>query len=348
MCEALEISRSGYYRGRAERAGLRAQEDSDLGEHVVRIHQESRGHYGSPRIHLALRKQGVRCGRKRVARLMRENGLEGVRQSRRRIRTTDSNHSHGASPNLIKGMKVSRPDQVWVSDITYLRTEEEGWVYLATVLDLYSRKIVGWSMGRTLEATLVIDALNQALETRTPPPGLIVHSDRGVQYACGAYRKLLAARGIEQSMSAKGNCYDNATMESFFGTFKAEEGAEFVDGRRARLAVFDYIETYYNRSRIHTSLGDCSPEEFEDRHHAREASAASPAGSPEFASGMGCSSGGREDGSEPEGQAGPADSHDRESHHPGYPSEGCSPAEPSSVSPAREQEAPNSGLAQSK
>jgi len=348
MCEALEISRSGYYKGRSKPSGPRKQEDSRLREHIVRIHQESRGHYGSPRILLALRKEGRRHSRKRVARLMREDGLEGVRQSRRRVRTTDSNHSHGASPNLIKGMVVTRPDQVWVSDITYLRTEEEGWVYLATVLDLYSRKIVGWSIGRTLEATLVIDALNQALETRNPASGLIVHSDRGVQYACGSYRELLLQHGIEQSMSAKGNCYDNATMESFFGTFKAEESAEFVDGRSARLAVFDYIETYYNRSRIHTSLGDCSPEEFEDRHHAGEASAASPGDLNEFSSGMGCSSGGRSATPEPEDQAGPPNSHDRESHRTGYPLEGCSPAEPSSVSPARDQQDPESELAQPK
>ena len=172
MCEVLEISRSGYYKGRAERVGPRIEQDGELRSHIVRIHEESRGHYGSPRVLLALRKEGHRCGRKRVARLMRQEGLEGVRQGRRRVRTTDSNHAHHASPNLIKGMVAGRLNQIWVSDITYLCAGEEGWVYLATVLDLCSRKIVGWSMARTLEATVVIDALNQALET----PGHL-HSD---------------------------------------------------------------------------------------------------------------------------------------------------------------------------
>ena len=332
MCEVLEISRSGYYKGRGERVGPRIEQDGELRSHIVRIHEESRGHYGSPRVLLALRKEGHRCGRKRVARLMRQEGLEGVRQGRRRVRTTDSNHAHHASPNLIKGMVAGRLNQIWVSDITYLCAGEEGWVYLATVLDLCSRKIVGWSMARTLEATVVIGALNQALETRSPPPGLIVHSDRGVQYACGRYRELLAEHGIAQSMSAKANCYDNATMESFFGTFKAEQGARYLDGCSARLATFDYIETYYNRSRIHTSLGDCSPDEFEA----------------EFSSGMRCSSGGREGSLEPEDRPGPPDSHDRESHHADYPLNGCSPAEPPSVSPACNQVDPEFNLAQSK
>lgn len=331
MCEALEISRSGYYKSRTERTGPRRQQDTELQAHIVRIHRKSRGHYGSPRVLLALRKEGHRCSRKRVARLMRQEALEGVRRGRRRVRTTNSNHAHHASPNLIKGKVVSRPNQIWVSDITYLRAGEEGWVYLATVLDLYSRRIVGWSLARTLEATLVIGALNQALETRAPAPGLIVHSDRGVQYACGNYREVLATHGIEQSMSARANCYDNATMESFFGTFKAEEGAEFIDGRSARLAAFDYIETYYNRSRIHTSLGDCSPDEFEA----------------EFSSGMRCSSGGEEKSLEPEDRHGPPDSDDRESHRADYPSDGCSPAEPTSVSSACDQQDLEIDLAQS-
>ena len=333
MSEVLEVSRSGYYKSREGVAGLRAREDQELRGEIVRIHQESRGHYGSPRILLALQKEGRRHGRKRVARLMAEEAIQGVRQSRRKVRTTQSNHKYPASPNLIKGMVPSRTDEVWVSDITYLHTLEEGWVYLAAILDLYSRKIVGWSMARSLESTLAIDALKQALATRRWQPGLILHSDRGVQYASHAYRKVIAAHGIRQSMSAKGNCYDNATMESFFGTFKAEEGSMFADGPKARLAVFDYVETYYNRSRIHTSLGGRSPEEFENLHHADAAPGSRPAALNEFCSGMGCSSGGRKETLEPEDRLGPPDSHDRESHHPGYPSEGCSPAEPSSVSP---------------
>ena len=331
MCEALGVSRSGYYKACQIRAGSRRERDDELRTEIVRIHQESRGIYGSPRVQLALRQQGQRCGRKRVARLMREERLAGVQRRRRRVRTTDSKHAHHASPNLIKTLQITRPNQVWVSDITYLRIAGKGWVYLAAILDLCSRKIVGWSVGRTLEATLVIEALQQALATRDWHPGLILHSDRGVQYACVAYRELLSIHGIEQSMSAKGNCYDNATMESFFGTFKAEEAAEFSDAHHARLAVFDYVETFYNQSRIHTSLGGKSPARFED----------------EFSSGMGCSSGGRGEGSESEGLGGPSDSHDRESHHSGYPLKGCSPAEPSSVSPERDQQATHCDLAQS-
>jgi hypothetical protein len=245
-------------------------------------------------------------------------------------------------------MEVTRPDEVWVTDITYLHTVAEGWVYLAAVLDLYSRKIVGWSVGRTLEAILVISALKQALATRDWGPGLVVHSDRGVQYACTAFRQLLARHGLRQSMSAKGNCYDNATMESFFGTFKAEEGEVFPDAHSARLAAFDYIEAFYNRHRIHTSLGGCSPAEFEAHHHAGAHPAPRPAASDEFLGGMGCSAGGRGSDLEPESQSGSPDSHDRQSHHPDYPSEGCSPAEPSSVSSGRGQQHPHSGIAQHK
>jgi len=336
MCAAFGVSRSGYYQARRPPEGVRRRQDDRLRVEIERIHRESRGNYGSPRIHLQLGEDGVRCGRKRVARLMRDEGLQGVCRRRRKARTTDSNHAHHASPNLIKSLEVSRPDEVWVTDITYLRTVTEGWVYLAAVLDLYSRKIVGWRLGRTLEATLVTSALEQALATRNWQPGLIVHSDRGVPYACRAFRQLLARHGLRQSMSARGNCYDNATMESFFGTFKAEEGEMFPDAHRARLAVFDYIETFHDGHRIHTSLDGCSPAEFERRHHADPAPhTPRPAASEEFFQGIGCSAGGRGSGSEPESRSGSPDSHDRSSHHPDYPLEGCSPAEPSSVSPGR-------------
>lgn len=330
LCEALEVSSSGYYKARQSREGSRQRQNEELKVEIGRIHQQSRGTYGSPRVQIALRQEGRRHSRKRVARLMREEGLRGAGRRKQWVRTTDSKHGLGASPNLVKTLEIKEPNQVWVSDITYLRLALGGWIYLAAILDLYSRKIVGWAVSRSLEASLVIEALHQALKTRGWQPGLILHSDRGVQYASRALRRVLARHGLRQSMSAKGNCYDNATMESFFGTFKAEEADEFEDAYRARLAVFDYVETFYNTQRIHTSLGGKSPTAFEK----------------EFSSGMGCSSGGHENDLEPEGPTDPAGSHDQKSHHPGYPLDGCSPAEPSSVLPERAQQADPCGLAQ--
>lgn len=384
MSSALAVSRSGFYSGLVAGSGQRAQETEYLEMEIEKIHRESRGHYGSPRVKTALDKKSITCGENRVAKIMKSMGLEGVRQSRKRVRTTNSNHAHRASPNLIKELAITRPNQVWAGDITYIRTTT-GWVYLAAIIDLYSRKIVGWSLGTTLEASLVVEALKQALDTRDWKPGLIFHSDRGVQYACKEYRRLLEENGLEQSMSAKGNCYDNATVESFFGTLKAEEVALYPDGESARRAIFDYLETYYNRTRIHTSLGGCSPEEFEHAHCPREATAAEPLALNEFSeasdaplvveaspkSGTQSSSTSKqrakptpnaqtaeakeghsfenarfaqeknflsgeqssEQGSNQncKGQADPCSSHDHQSHHPVYPSEGCSPAEPSSV-----------------
>lgn len=330
MCEALGISRACFYQARRRPVGARKRRDLELRRCIKRIHEQSRRTYGSPRVLDALRQEGECCGRKRVARLMSEDGLRGVQRGRRKVRTTQSDHDHHASPNRIKGLQVEGPDCVWVSDITYLPLSGEGsereWAYLAVVMDLWSRKIVGWALGSSLEASLVMDALKRALMQRQASEGLIVHSDRGVQYACKAYRCLLAQHGIDQSMSAKGNCYDNATMESFFGTLKAEGKGQFPTARQARLEVFDYIEAFYNRNRIHTSLKGLSPQQFED----------------EFSSGMGCSSGGREKDREP-AERKAADSHDQKSHHPGYPLEGCSPAEPSAVSPEQENQACNLG-----
>jgi len=351
MSRTLGVSRSGYYRSCEAPHGERAVQNEQLGKEIVRIHQESRGHYGSPRMIIALKKQGFSCGRNRVARIMRAEGLEGVRQPRKRVKTTDSNHGHKASPNLIKGLEITAPNQVWVADITYIRVAGK-WVYLAAVLDLFSRKIVGWNIADNLKASLVVGALKQALATREWKPGLIHHSDQGVQYASHEFRQLLEDRGIEQSMSAKGNCYDNATMESFFGTIKAEEIEAYDDEQSARLAIFDYIETYYNRTRIHTSLdGGNSPEEFEALHASLEHNPApqepsqpmtppttQPLPSHEFSE---ASDGLLVDGSkkeqEPAESQNSTGSHDQKSHHPEYPSEGCSPAEPSSVSSRRKQ-----------
>jgi transposase InsO family protein len=266
MAELMSVSRSGFYRRRAGRKSARAQEDEVLSGRIERIHCRSRGTYGSPRITRELAREGTRLGKNRVARLMRLRGLSGVGRGRRWVRTTRQDPRLPVSPNLIKGLEVTGPNQVWVTDITYVKIAE-GWGYLAAVLDLWSRKIVGWSFKSHMEASLVCQAMENALHQRRPPPGLIAHSDRGSQYASREYRNLLSRHGIQSSMSAKGYCYDNATMESFFGTLKSEEiyRREFLTIAAAREAIFDYIEAFYNRQRQHSSLDGCSPEEFETK-----------------------------------------------------------------------------------
>mgnify|MGYP001584433403 CR=1 FL=1 len=221
---------------------------------IKRIHKESREVYGRPRIVMALQKQGCECGKERVARLMREEGLQGHQRKRYNPYSTDSNHGFSIAPNVLASYgPVSAPDEVWVADITYIRVAE-GWVYLAAILDLYSRKIVGWSMSSRIDTELTRTALRRAIKTRRAPQ--LHHSDRGSQYASDAYQKELKAYGITPSMSRSGNPYDNATMESFFGTLKAEEvrGQTYSSGHEARTAIFSYIETFYNTWRIHTSL----------------------------------------------------------------------------------------------
>jgi putative transposase len=264
MAKLLGVSRSGYYRFRGNRTSARAQADETLRARITGIHRHSRGIYGSPRITRELVKEGTRLGKNRVARLMREAGLTGVGRRRRGVRTTRQDSRLPVSPNLIKYLPVTGPNQVWVADITYVDTDE-GWGYLAAVLDLWSRKIVGWAFKPHMESTLVCKALENALLQRRPPPGLIHHSDRGSQYASREYRGWLSSNGIQSSMSAKGNCYDNATMESFFGTLKSEEiyRRHFPTIAEARAAIFDYIESFYNRRRQHSSLDGWSPDEFE-------------------------------------------------------------------------------------
>ena len=264
MAEMMRVSRSGFYRKRAGRKSMRAQQDEVLSERIERIHCRSRGTYGSPRITRELAREGTRLGKNRVARLMRLRGLAGVGRGRRWVRTTRQDPRLPVSPNLIKGLPVTGPNQVWVTDITYVDTEE-GWGYLAAVLDLWSRKIVGWAFKPHMESSLVCQAMKNALDQRRPPSGLIGHSDRGSQYASREYRALLSRHGIQSSMSAKGYCYDNATMESFFGTLKNEEiyRRHFPTIAQARQAIFEYIETFYNRRRQHSSLDGCSPDEFE-------------------------------------------------------------------------------------
>jgi putative transposase len=221
MCETLEVSRSGFYSWRGRRSPRR-EANEELLVQIRSVHAQSRATYGSPRVTYSLRNAGARVGHNRVARLMREAGLVGRQRRRYRVRTTDSRHDEPIAPNRLASQpQPARPDQVWVSDLTYVPTDE-GWLYLAGVLDRCSRSLVGWAMGSTLDTSLPLAALTMALSHRQPAPGLIHHSDRGVQYASAAYRDALADHGLVASMSRKANCYDNAAMEAFWSTLKYE------------------------------------------------------------------------------------------------------------------------------
>ncbi len=268
MCRALEVSRSGYYKWfrSAKASSDKQREDAMLKMKIRQIHKNSRETYGRPRLLVVLGREGYECGKHRLVRLMKEEGIKGVQKRRFRVKTTDSNHPYAIAPNLLKGRsKPSEPDEVWLGDITYVRTEE-GWTYLAAVLDMFSRKIVGWAMSERIDHDLTMVALKHALRGRRIPT--IHHSDRGSQYACHEYRDLLRECGIKASMSRSGNPYDNATMESFFGTMKAEEvqGRLYPSLRAARADVFAYIEAFYNTNRVHTSLDGLSPNQFEIQH----------------------------------------------------------------------------------
>jgi putative transposase len=222
MCQVLSISVSGYYAWRQRRPSARQKANEAMVERIRAIHAESGATYGSPRLHAELAAQGIRCNKKRVERLMRVHRIQARQRKRRRPRTTDSKHSLPVAPNVLnRAFEAEAPDQKWVTDITYIPTAE-GWLYLAAVMDLYSRRIVGWSMASRMTSRLVKDALKLAIAQRQPGPGLVHHSDRGSQYASADYCLLLTARGMVASMSRKGNCYDNAPMESFFGTLKTE------------------------------------------------------------------------------------------------------------------------------
>lgn len=264
MCRVLEVSRAGYYASRRRPESERAKANGQL---VVKIHEAyetSRRTYGSPRIYAELRDNGCEAGRHRVARLMRREGLV-ARKKRRFKTTTQSNHSEPIARNVLaRNFDVKKPNRAWVGDITYLPTAD-GWLYLAVLVDLYSRAVVGWAMSEQLDASVALAALRMALERRRPPAGLVHHSDRGVQYASESYRGALAANGLVPSMSRKGNCWDNAPAESFFGTLKVELLGDCVFPSRAiaRTEVFEYVEAFYNRTRRHSSLGYVSPAEFE-------------------------------------------------------------------------------------
>jgi putative transposase len=273
LCRVLGLARSGYYAWRQRSHSPRQERDQQLTAQIRTIFTDSRRTYGSPRVHAHLQAQGVRTARKRVARLMRHAQLQ-ARARRLRVRTTDSRHSQPIAPNLLARTFVAEtPNRVWVADITYLATRE-GWLYLAVVLDLFARRVVGWSMQPTLERSLVIAALEHALQRRQPPPGLLHHSDRGSQYASADYQALLAQAQMQSSMSRKGNCSSNAVMESFLATLKAELPISVFDSHAAaRSAVFDYIERFYNRVRLHSTLGYRSPVVYE-RQHLEQAAAA--------------------------------------------------------------------------
>ena len=266
MCRVLGVSRSGFYASRSRPPSQVKAENEKLAEEISNIHRASFGTYGSPRVHAELRHRGRRVNRKRVERLMAANGLQGV--FRRRFRgTTDSRHDLPIHPNrLDREFTVPRVDTAWASDITYVATQE-GWLYLAVVMDLASRRVIGWSMADHMRAELVIDALTMACGHRQPAPGSLHHSDRGSQYASDAFQRALRARGLACSMSRRGNCHDNAVVESFFGTLKTElvHRHQWTSRRSARSAIHDYIEIHYNRRRLHSDLGYPSPAEFEAR-----------------------------------------------------------------------------------
>lgn len=264
MCQQLGVSRSGYYAWKKRPESERQKADRALAQEVEKVHQESRGRYGSPRVQAELRARGRKVSRKRVARLMGQKGLR-ARGKRRFVRTTDSRHTQPVAPNVLeRNFSPGQPNCTWATDITYIWTRQ-GWLYLAVILDLYSRRVVGWAMSQHIDRHLVLNALDMALKSRRPPRGLLHHSDRGSQYASEDYQQLLAAYGIQCSMSRKGNCWDNAVAESFFSSLKMElvHEADFATHEQARAALFEYIEVFYNRKRRHSSLGYLSPVEFE-------------------------------------------------------------------------------------
>lgn len=264
MCATLEVSRAGFYAALVRDESTRSREDLRLTVLIREEHAKSRATYGAPRIHAALKKRGEVCGLHRVERLMRQAGIRS-KMRRKYVRTTNSKHPHPIAPNLLdRQFSVGAANQVWVSDITYIATNE-GWLFLASTMDLYSRKVVGWAMSDAMPASLVESALQMAIDLRSPPAGLLHHSDRGVQYAAHVFQGLLERHGITCSMSRKGNCYDNAVKESFFHTLKTElcDHEHYRTRAEARASVFEFIEVFYNRTRLHSTLGYCSPTEFE-------------------------------------------------------------------------------------
>lgn len=265
LCQVLAVARSGYYAWCRRPLSVRTQQNQWLMTHIQTCYQASRGRYGSPRIHQELRAQGMRVGRHRVAHLMRFQGLRSVSRRRAWKRSGIASSEVMAANTLRRAFTATRPNEKWVSDITYVPTRQ-GWLYVAVLMDLYSRRIIGWAMEEQMTTTLTLKALEMALQQRPVSVGLLHHSDRGSQYGAMAYQQRLAARGIRCSMSRPGNCWDNAVVESFFATLKTELlSAEPVYRTRqeARTAIFEYVEGFYNRTRRHSTLGYLSPVEFE-------------------------------------------------------------------------------------
>jgi putative transposase len=268
LCGTLNVTRSGYHAWAERNPGVRAQANAALLSLIRQAHQESRQTYGSPRIRIWLQQHGQSCGRQRISKLMRVAGLNS--RPRRRFRPqslTDSNHDLPVAPNRLRDLAAAQQrDAVWVADITYVETAE-GWLYVAGVLDRCTRRCVGWAMSDSLATTLPLAALDMALKQRRPTGGLVHHSDRGVQYASGAYRQRLALAGVIPSMSRRGNCYDNAAMESFWSSLKRElvYRCLFATRAQARAAIFEWIEVFYNRERLHSALGYQSPVDFETK-----------------------------------------------------------------------------------
>jgi putative transposase len=265
MCRVLEVSRSGYFAWRKRLPSAQRQRGQQLVERIRAVHAQSRGIYGSPRVHAELRAQGVKCCENTVAKVMRQQAIRSKMRRRFVVRTTDSRHDHPVAANTLnQEFERTLPNQAWAADITYIPTAE-GWLYLAAVIDLCSRKIVGWATADHLRAELACQALEAAIVHRGAQDALLHHSDRGVQYACDEYQELLAQHGFAASMSRTGNCYDNALMESFFGTLKTElvHHENYATREQARQALFEYIEVFYNRKRRHSALGYQSPTEYE-------------------------------------------------------------------------------------
>jgi len=265
MCDVLDVSSSGYYLWDGRPPSKREQRHQELVEKITRTYEENRRVYGSPRVHQALLRQGEKVSLNTVASTMKTRKLAAISHKRFRVRTTDSAHSNPVAPNtLAQNFEAAGINEKWATDMTYIQTGE-GTLYLAGVIDLCSRRIIGWSMSDSMETTVASDALAMAALTRQPPEGLLHHSDRGVQYTSREYRAKLEAMGAECSMSRTGNCYDNAMTESFWGTLKTEMvyHQEFKTHEEAKAAIFDYIEIFYNRKRLHSSLNYMSPEEFE-------------------------------------------------------------------------------------
>ena len=264
QCDLLGVSRSGYYAWKGRPESRRSAEDAELVDEIKAAHKAGRGHYGSPRVHRELRAKGRRIGRKRVERLMRQEGIV-VRKKRRFCKTTDSNHAHPIAPNVLeRNFDVELPDTAWVTDVTYVWTHE-GWLYLAAILDLFSRRVVGWAASASNDRALAISALDRATSSRAPAPGLIHHSDRGSVYASGDYGDSLTKLGAVKSMSRKGDCWDNAVAESFFATIKGEmiDHDDYLTRADAIAAIADYIDGFYNPCRRHSAIGYDSPIEFE-------------------------------------------------------------------------------------